>query len=82
MWRSCTSWPSWLRRKPAAWFSAGMTGSNSPPPRGTTKAVAFLKLRHALARVLARGELRDPHLADVSLTRMPWRAPWRFAAEP
>ena len=26
------------------------------------------ELRHALARVLARGELRDPQLADVSLT--------------
>jgi ribosome-binding factor A len=26
------------------------------------------ELRHALARVLSRGELRDPHLADVSLT--------------
>ena len=26
------------------------------------------ELRHALARVLARGELRDPHLSDVSLT--------------
>lgn len=26
------------------------------------------ELRHALSRLLARGELRDPHLADVSLT--------------
>ncbi len=26
------------------------------------------ELRHALAQVLARGELRDPHLVDVSLT--------------
>jgi ribosome-binding factor A len=26
------------------------------------------ELRHALAAVLARGELRDPHLAEVSLT--------------
>ncbi len=26
------------------------------------------ELRHALARVLARGELRDPHLLDVNLT--------------
>lgn len=26
------------------------------------------ELRHALSAVLARGELRDPHLADVSLT--------------
>jgi ribosome-binding factor A len=26
------------------------------------------ELRHALSQVLARGELRDPHLADVSLT--------------
>lgn len=26
------------------------------------------ELRHALARILARGELRDPHLAEVSLT--------------
>lgn len=26
------------------------------------------ELRHALAQVLARGELRDPHLSDVSLT--------------
>jgi ribosome-binding factor A len=26
------------------------------------------ELRHALARVLARGELRDPHLAGASLT--------------
>lgn len=26
------------------------------------------ELRHVLARVLARGELRDPHLAGVSLT--------------
>ena len=26
------------------------------------------ELRHALSQVLARGELRDPHLVDVSLT--------------
>lgn len=26
------------------------------------------ELRHALSQVLARGELRDPHLVDISLT--------------
>lgn len=26
------------------------------------------ELRHALSRILARGELRDPHLAEVNLT--------------
>ncbi len=37
-------------------------------PRSQRQLRVGEELRHALARVLARGELRDPRLTDVSLT--------------
>jgi ribosome-binding factor A len=40
----------------------------SPQGRSQRQLRVGEELRHALSQVLARGELRDPHLTDVSLT--------------
>jgi len=44
------------------------TGHKSGQERSQRQLRVGEELRHALAGVLARGELRDPHLIDVNLT--------------
>ena len=44
------------------------TGHKSGQDRSQRQLRVGEELRHALASVLARGELRDPHLIDVNLT--------------
>ncbi len=54
--------------------SRGAKGRSKTSSRGSTQGRSQRQLRvgeelrHALATVLARGELRDPHLAEVNLT--------------
>ncbi|MEQ8357361.1 MAG: 30S ribosome-binding factor RbfA [Kiloniellaceae bacterium] len=47
---------------------AKASGHKSGQQRSQRQLRVGEELRHALSRVLARGELRDPHLTDVSLT--------------
>ena len=47
---------------------AKSSGQRSGQGRSQRQLRVGEELRHALARILARGELRDPHLAGVSLT--------------
>ena len=50
----------------------GRAKSSAQPGSGHSRSQRQLRvgeeLRHALARILTRGELRDPHLAEVNLT--------------
>lgn len=46
----------------------GKSGHKPAQGRSQRQLRVGEELRHALAQVLARGELRDPHLVDVSLT--------------
>jgi ribosome-binding factor A len=46
----------------------GASAQGSSQTRGQRQLRVGEELRHALSHVLARGELRDPHLADISLT--------------
>lgn len=48
--------------------SSAQRGSQQGSSRSQRQLRVGEELRHALARILARGELRDPHLAEVSLT--------------
>jgi len=48
--------------------STQKSGQKSGQPRSQRQLRVGEELRHALAQVLARGELRDPQLAEVSLT--------------
>jgi ribosome-binding factor A len=47
---------------------AKAAAQKSGQPRSQRQLRVGEELRHALARILARGELRDPQLAEVSLT--------------
>lgn len=46
----------------------GERSERSPGGRSQRQLRVGEELRHALAQVLARGELRDPHLAEVNVT--------------
>jgi len=53
------------RPRPA---SKGASSQGSIQTRSQRQLRVGEELRHALSHLLARGELRDPHLADISLT--------------
>ena len=48
--------------------SKGASSQGSSQTRGQRQLRVGEELRHALSHLLARGDLRDPHLADISLT--------------